>query len=72
MQASGQRHSPAALPPVPTEQNAGGPQSRSGSYEEEKNIQPLPGFERQTVPSVAHSLYQVYYPGYTRPNNNHL
>jgi hypothetical protein len=50
MEVSGQLHAPAAFPPgknplVPLYRRLGGPQSRSGRCGEEKNSQPLPGFE---------------------------
>jgi hypothetical protein len=50
MEVSGQLHAPAALPPakeplVPLDMRLGGPQSRSGRGDEEKNSQPQPGIE---------------------------
>jgi hypothetical protein len=50
MEVSGQLHAPATLPSgkeplVPTGQEAGGPQNRSGRGGEEKNSQPPPGIE---------------------------
>jgi hypothetical protein len=50
MEVSGQLHAPAALaqgknPGYPLNTRLGGPQSRSGRGDEEKNSQPLPGIE---------------------------
>jgi hypothetical protein len=53
MEASDQLHAPVALPPgkephCPLDRNLGGPQSRSGRGVEEKNSQPLQGFESRS------------------------
>jgi hypothetical protein len=50
MEVSGQLHAPAALPQgkspyYPLERRLGGPQSRSGLSDEEKNSHPSPGME---------------------------
>jgi hypothetical protein len=50
MEVSGQLHAPAALPQGKSpwyqlDRMPGGPQSRSGRGDEEKNSQPLPGIE---------------------------
>jgi hypothetical protein len=55
---SGQLHAPAALhqgkePLLPLDRRLGGPQSRSGHGGEEKNSQPLPGFEAPINQPVA-------------------
>jgi hypothetical protein len=46
MEVSGQFHAPSSLPPgkEPLDSRLGGPHSRSGRYEEEKNLA-LPGVE---------------------------
>jgi hypothetical protein len=59
MEVSGQFHAPAAFssekePPIPLGRRLGGPQSRSGSCGEEKNLLPLPGLE--SLPSSMQSL----------------
>jgi hypothetical protein len=58
MEVSGQLHAPAALPPgkeplVPTDRRLGGPQSRYGRGDEQKNTQPLPGLELPIIQTVA-------------------
>jgi len=57
MEVSGQFHAPAALPQgkrpwYPSDTKLGGPQSRSGRGGEEKNSQPLPGFEPSIIRPV--------------------
>jgi hypothetical protein len=58
MEASGQLHAPATLPPgkdLPATQfdrKLGGPQSLSGRGGEEKNYQPLPGLESPIIQTV--------------------
>jgi hypothetical protein len=54
----GQLNAPAALPPgktplYPLDRRLSGPKSRSGRGGEEKNSQPLPGLEAQTIQPVA-------------------
>jgi hypothetical protein len=68
MEVSGQLHAPAALPSgkvplVPI--GLGGPQSRSGRSDEEKNSHPPPGFESWNPDSPARSpaLYLLSYHG---------
>jgi hypothetical protein len=61
MEASGQLHVPAALPPgkelqYPLDRRLGGPQSRSGHGGEERNFQPLLGRE----PSINQPIAQRY------------
>jgi hypothetical protein len=69
MEVSGQIHDPAALPPgkehrYPIDRRLGGPQSRSGRGDEEKNSQPLPGLKpRSDSPARSQSLYRLSYPG---------
>jgi hypothetical protein len=58
MEVSGQLHAPAALPPgkqtlVHIGRRLGGPQSRSGCGGEEKNSQPVPGFESPIIQPLA-------------------
>ena len=54
MGVGGQRHAPAALPPgktwYPQYRRLGGPQSRLGQV---RTVSPTPGFDPQTVQSVA-------------------
>jgi hypothetical protein len=50
MEVNGQLHAPAALPQgkntwYPLDRRLGGPQSRSGHCDEEKNSQPSSGIE---------------------------
>jgi hypothetical protein len=57
MDVSGQLHAPAALLPgkdslYPVDRRLGVPQCRSGRGGEEKNSQPLLGFEPPTIQSV--------------------
>jgi hypothetical protein len=60
MGVGGQRHAPAALPPVmnryPLYRRLGGPQGRSGRV---RRISPPPGFDLRTVHLVA-SRYTDY------------
>jgi hypothetical protein len=61
MEVSCQLHSLAALPPRkgpwnPLDRRLGGPQSRCGRGDEEKNFQTLPVIE----PSIIHSVAQRY------------
>jgi hypothetical protein len=58
MEASGLLHVPATLPPgkelpVPIGKRLGGPQSRSGRGDEEKNSQPPPGIEPRSSSSYS-------------------
>jgi hypothetical protein len=58
MEVSGQLHEPAALPSgkellLRMHRRVGGPQSRSGRDDEEKNSQPLPGFELSIMQPIA-------------------
>jgi hypothetical protein len=64
----GQGHSPAAWPWL--NRMLVGPKTGL-EISKKRHLLLLPGFEPRTVPPVAHTLYQVCYPGYTRPNNNH-
>jgi hypothetical protein len=50
---------PGKYPWCPLNMKLGGPQSRSGSFGEEKNILTLPGYETQTVQPIA-SPYTNY------------
>jgi hypothetical protein len=64
MEASGQIHVPAALPPGnPLDRRLGGPQSRP-ERGIEKNSQPLPGIEPRSSdpPAGSQSLYRLSYP----------
>jgi hypothetical protein len=70
MKVSGQFHAPAALlrgeqPRYPLDRRLGGPHSRSGRCEDEKNLLPLPesNLDSSVVQSVAWSLYRLSYPG---------
>jgi hypothetical protein len=60
----GQRHDPAALPPVktlyPFYMRLGGPQGRS---ERVRKISPSPGLVPRTVPVRTESLYRLSYRG---------
>jgi hypothetical protein len=61
MEVSGQFHAPAALPPekeslVPMNRKLGGPQNRSEHGSEERNSQPLPGFEPPIIQPVASAI----------------
>jgi hypothetical protein len=67
MEVSGKLHALAALPPppqnrgetpIPIEQGAGGPQNRSGRFEE-KGLSLFPGFETRIVHPVT-SRYTIY------------
>jgi hypothetical protein len=63
MEVSGQFHAPAALsqgksPWYPPDRSLGGPQSWSGRGGEEKNSQPLPGFEHPIIQPVSPALYR--------------
>jgi hypothetical protein len=71
MEASGQRHATAALPPqkkspvpYPLDSRLGGTQSRSGRGGEEKNSQPLPGPKPSIIQPVAQryttELFRLY------------
>jgi hypothetical protein len=58
MEISGQLHAPAALLPgkspwYPLDRRLGGPQNQFGQGGEEKNSQPLPGFEPPIIQPVA-------------------
>jgi hypothetical protein len=58
MEMSGEFRALPALPQVkgpwyPLDRKLGGPQSRSGRFDEEKNSQPLPGLEPLIVQPVA-------------------
>ena len=57
MELSGQLHVLAALPPQVTVPPALNEYSRPGTYEEDKNLLPLKGFESWTVQLVASSLH---------------
>jgi hypothetical protein len=64
MEASGQTHNPALYPGresvrYPLDSSLGGPQSRSGYFEEEKNFLHLPEYERQIVQYVAQLPYPL-------------
>jgi hypothetical protein len=66
MEVSGQLHGPAALPRGKSswyqlDRRLGGLQSRSGRGGEEKNSQPLPGFEPPIIQPVAQYLYKYKY-----------
>ena len=61
MGVSGRPHIPAALPqgrelPIPTEQELGSPQSRSGRFGKSGESLPLPRFEPKITHPVAQSL----------------
>jgi hypothetical protein len=58
MEVSGQPHAPVALsqgksPWYKLDRRLGGPQSQCGHCGEEKNTQPLPGFEPPIIQTVA-------------------
>jgi hypothetical protein len=59
MEVTGQLHAPAALPPRKKSpwyllgMRLGGPQSRSGHGDEDKNSQPLPGLQPPIIQPVA-------------------
>jgi hypothetical protein len=61
----GQRHVPAALPPVKTRyalyRKLGGPQGRSGQV---RKISPPPGFDPRTVEPVASSYTDCAIPAH--------
>jgi hypothetical protein len=70
MEVSDQLHAPAALPQeknpwYPLDRRLGGPQSRSGHGDEEKNSQPPPGIEPKNpdLPGRSPALYRLSYHG---------
>ena len=67
----GQRHAPAALPPVKTRyplyRRLGGPQGRSGQV---RKISPPPGFDLRTVQPVASRFTDCAVPAPTHTHTN--
>jgi hypothetical protein len=64
MEVCGQLHAHAALPPgkdprYPLYRRLGGPQSRSGRYEKEKNRLPLPEIELRLLGRLIRSLVAI-------------
>ena len=66
MEANGSLHASAAVPPekeprYPLNRRLGGPHSRTGFGEKDKNVLSLPSIEPRTVPPIIWSLYQLSY-----------
>jgi hypothetical protein len=60
MEVSGTLHPGRFTPGNPQKSRPGGPQNRSGSVLEEKNLLNLPGFEHRTVKPVSLSLQSYW------------
>jgi len=60
MGVGGQRHAPAALPPVPIVQEAGWAPGPSGRV---RKISPSTGIRSPDRPARSESLYRLSYPG---------